>query len=212
MPFSSSEQTLNKMNSPQNTTLRARRERRREYLTQDEVNKLLAASKDATLSRNPQRDHCLLFLMVRHGLRVSEACQLKLSDIDLEHRTIYVHRLKKGKPAVHPIYNGGELKSLHDWLKIRKTIVSPHDNLFLSEQRTPLNRATVWLMMQKYAKAAGLSDLAVHPHMLRHSCGFDLANRGNDTRLIQGFLGHQNIQHTVRYTELAPNRFDKLYS
>ena len=212
MPFSNSQQTLNKMNSPQNTTLRARRERRREYLTQDEVNKLLAASKDATLSRNPQRDHCLLFLMVRHGLRVSEACQLKLSDIDLEHRTIYVHRLKKGKPAVHPIYNGGELKSLHDWLKIRKTIVSPHDNLFLSEQRTPLNRATVWLMMQKYAKAAGLSDLAVHPHMLRHSCGFDLANRGNDTRLIQGYLGHQNIQHTVKYTELAPNRFDKLYS
>ena len=198
MPFSNSQQTLNKMNSPQNTTLRARRERRREYLTQDEVNKLLAASKDATLSRNPQRDHCLLFLMVRHGLRVSEACQLKLSDIDLEHRTIYVHRLKKGKPAVHPIYNGGELKSLHDWLKIRKTIVSPHDNLFLSEQRTPLNRATVWLMMQKYAKAAGLDNLAIHPHMLRHSCGFDLANRGNDTRLIQGYLGHQNIQHTVK--------------
>jgi type 1 fimbriae regulatory protein FimB len=212
MPFSNSQQTLNKMNSPQNTTLRARRERRREYLTQDEVNKLLAASKDATLSRNPQRDHCLLFLMVRHGLRVSEACQLKLSDIDLEHRTIYVHRLKKGKPAVHPIYNGGELKSLHDWLKIRKTIVSPHDNLFLSEQRSPLSRATVWLMMQKYAKAAGLDNLAIHPHMLRHSCGFDLANRGNDTRLIQGYLGHQNIQHTVKYTELAPNRFDKLYS
>jgi site-specific recombinase XerD len=198
MPFSNSQQTLNKMNSPQNTTLRARRERRREYLTQDEVNKLLAASKDATLSRNPQRDHCLLFLMVRHGLRVSEACQLKLSDIDLEHRTIYVHRLKKGKPAVHPIYNGGELKSLHDWLKIRKTIVSPHDNLFLSEQRSPLSRATVWLMMQKYAKAAGLDNLAIHPHMLRHSCGFDLANRGNDTRLIQGYLGHQNIQHTVK--------------
>jgi len=212
MPFSNSQQTLNKMNSPQNTTLRTRRERRREYLTQDEVNKLLAASKDATLSRNPQRDHCLLFLMVRHGLRVSEACQLKLSDIDLEHRTIYVHRLKKGKPAVHPIYNGGELKSLHDWLKIRKTIVSPHDNLFLSEQRSPLSRATVWLMMQKYAKAAGLDNLAIHPHMLRHSCGFDLANRGNDTRLIQGYLGHQNIQHTVKYTELAPNRFDKLYS
>jgi len=212
MPFSSSEQTLNKMNSPQNTTLRTRRERRREYLTQDEVNKLLAASKDATLSRNPQRDHCLLFLMVRHGLRVSEACQLKLSDLDLERRSIYVHRLKKGKPAVHPIYNGGELKSLHDWLKIRKTIVSPHDNLFLSEQRSPLSRATVWLMMQKYAKAAGLDNLAIHPHMLRHSCGFDLANRGNDTRLIQGYLGHQNIQHTVKYTELAPNRFDKLYS
>jgi type 1 fimbriae regulatory protein FimB len=188
-----------------------KRERTREHLTQEEVQKLLAATKKEGLSRNPQRDHCLLFLMVRHGLRVSEACQLKLSDIDLERKTIYVHRLKKGKPAVHPIYNGGELKSLYEWLKLRKGIVSEHDNLFLSEQRTPLNRATVWLMLQKYGKAAGLDNLAIHPHMLRHACGYDLANRGNDTRLIQGFLGHQNIQHTVRYTELAPNRFDNLY-
>ena len=94
---------------------------------------------------------------------------------------------------------------------MRKGIVSEYDNLFLSEQRTPLNRATIWLMMQKYGKAAGLDNLAIHPHMLRHACGYDLANRGNDTRLIQGFLGHQNIQHTVRYTELAPNRFDNLY-
>jgi type 1 fimbriae regulatory protein FimB len=188
-----------------------KRERTREHLTQEEVQKLLAATKKEGLSRNPQRDHCLLFLMVRHGLRVSEACQLKLSDIDLERKTIYVHRLKKGKPAVHPIYNGGELKSFYEWLKVRKGIVSEYDNLFLSEQRTPLNRSTVWLMLQKYGKAAGLDALSIHPHMLRHACGYDLANRGNDTRLIQGFLGHQNIQHTVRYTDLAPSRFDKLY-
>ncbi len=188
-----------------------KRERTREHLTQEEVQKLLTAAKKEGSSRNPERNHCLLFLMARHGLRVSEACQLKLSDIDLERKTIYVHRLKKGKPAVHPIYNGGELKSLHVWLKVRNGIISEYDNLFLSEQRTPLNRATVWLMLQKCSEAAGLDDLAVHPHMLRHACGYDLANRGNDTRLIQGFLGHQNIQHTVRYTELAPNRFDKLY-
>jgi site-specific recombinase XerD len=188
-----------------------KRERTREHLTQEEVQKLLAATKKEGISRNSQRDHCLLFLMVRHGLRVSEACQLKLSDIDLERKTIYVRRLKKEKPAVHPIYNGGELKSLYEWLKIRNGIISENDDLFLSEQRTPLNRTTVWLMLQKYGKAAGLDSLAIHPHMLRHACGYDLANRGNDTRLIQGFLGHQNIQHTVRYTELAPNRFDKLY-
>jgi type 1 fimbriae regulatory protein FimB len=187
------------------------RPRTREHLTPEEVDKLLAATKTKGLSRNPQRDHCLLFLMVRHGLRVSEACRLKLSDIDLERKTIYIARLKNGKHSVHPIYNGGESKSLFEWMKIRKTIVSEHDNLFLSEQRTPLNRATVWLMMQKYAKVAGLDKLAIHPHMLRHACGYDLANRGNDTRLIQGFLGHQNIQHTVRYTELAPNRFANLY-
>src|SRR5260370_39838448 len=103
-----------------------KRERTREHLTPDEVQKLLAATKKEGLSRNPQRDHCLLFLMVRHGLRVSEACQLKLSDIDLDQKTIYVHRLKKGKHSTHPIYNGGELKSLCEWLKLRKAIVSDY--------------------------------------------------------------------------------------
>ncbi|MBV8967566.1 MAG: tyrosine-type recombinase/integrase [Verrucomicrobia bacterium] len=189
----------------------ARKERSREHLTKDEVDKLLAAAKRGDLSRNPERDHCLLFLMVRHGLRVSEAAKLKLSDVDLETRTIYIKRLKRGKPAVHPIYNAGEMKALQEWLKIRKTIVSDYDNLFLSEQRKPINRATVWMLVDKYGRAAGLGNLNLHPHMLRHACGFDLANRGNDTRLIQGYLGHQNIQHTVRYTELAPNRFANLY-
>jgi site-specific recombinase XerD len=85
------------------------------------------------------------------------------------------------------------------------------DVLFLSERRRLLSRGTVWALMQKYAKAAGLAELAVHPHMLRHACGYDLANRGADTRLIQGYLGHRNIQHTVRYTELAPNRLKNLF-
>jgi type 1 fimbriae regulatory protein FimB len=198
-------------NIKQNDIKNTRRERSREHLSPDEVQKLLAASKQKDLSRNPERDHCLLFLMVRHGLRVSEACQLKLSDVDLQQKTIYINRLKHGKPAVHPIYNGGELKSLHEWLKIRQSIQSESDNLFLSERRTPLSRVTVWLLIQKYAQAAGLVALKVHPHMLRHACGFDLANRGADTRLIQDYLGHTNIQHTVRYTELAPNRFNNLY-
>jgi type 1 fimbriae regulatory protein FimB len=190
---------------------RSRHERSREHLTPDEVTKLLTASRNKELSRNPERDYCLLFMMVRHGLRVSEACRLKISDIDLIQKTIYVQRLKHGKASVHPIYNGGELKSLHDWLKIRHSIASEYDNVFLSERKAPLSRATVWGLIQKYASAAGLDALKVHPHMLRHACGYDLANRGADTRLIQGYLGHQNIQHTVRYTELAPNRFAKLF-
>jgi site-specific recombinase XerD len=86
------------------------------------------------------------------------------------------------------------------------------DTLFISERRTPLSRSMVWLLMQRYAKAAGLEGLEglnVHPHMLRHACGFDMAHRGTDTRLIQRFLGHKNIQHTVQYTELDPTPSDK---
>ena len=69
----------------------------------------------------------------------------------------------------------------------------------------------IWVLVQKFAVAAGLGGLNIHPHTLRHSCGYDLANRGADTRLIQDFLGHQNIQHTVKYTALNPNRFANLY-
>src|SRR5271166_2210186 len=113
-------------NIKQNDIKNGRKERSREHLSPDEVQKLLAASKQNGLSRNAKRDHCILFLMIRHGLRVSEACQLKLSDVDLQHKTIYINRLKHGKPAVHPIYPGGELKSLHEWLKIRQTIESEY--------------------------------------------------------------------------------------
>lgn len=193
-----------------------RRERSREYLTPEEVTKLLTASKDKSLSRNPERDHCLLLLMVRHGLRVSEACALKLSDIDLESKVLHVKRLKNGKSTTHPLYNG-EAKAIRDWMGKRQEMsldaltLGAGDTLFISEQRTPLSRATVWVLIRKYAVAAGLDSLNIHPHMLRHACGYDLANRGADTRLIQGFLGHQNIQHTVKYTELDSRRFEGLY-
>jgi site-specific recombinase XerD len=195
---------------------RPRRERSREYLTPEEVAKLLTASKDKSLSRNPERDYCLLLLMVRHGLRVSEACKLKLSAVDLQEKVLHVKRLKNGKSTTHPIYNG-EVKAIKDWMAIRQEMsldaltLGAGDTLFISEQRTPLCRGIVWVLIRKYAKAAGLENLNIHPHMLRHACGYDLANRGADTRLIQGFLGHQNIQHTVKYTELDSKRFANLY-
>jgi type 1 fimbriae regulatory protein FimB len=81
---------------------------------------------------------------------------------------------------------------------------------FASEQRKPLHRSTVNLLLRKYSAAASLPLLA-HPHMLRHACGFALAGQGADTRLIQDYLGHRNIQHTVKYTAANPARFEKLW-
>jgi type 1 fimbriae regulatory protein FimB len=196
--------------------LHPRRERSREHLTQAEVAKLLNASRDKTLSRHPERDYCLFLLMVRHGLRVTEACRLKLSDVHMEEKELNVKRLKNGKPATHPLFIG-EVKAIKDWMAKRQEMsldaltLGAGDSLFISERRTPLSRSMVWLLMQRYAKAAGLECLHVHPHMLRHACGFDMAHRGTDTRLIQGFLGHKNIQHTVKYTELDPERFKTIY-
>ena len=104
------------------------------------------------------------------------------------------------------MYNG-EVGAVNAWLKAQHQM-QPHSNfLFLSERCKPLSRFTVCVLIKKYADAAGLGDLEIHPHMLRHACGYSLANRGADTRLIQDYLGHKNITHTVRYTKLAPGRF-----
>jgi site-specific recombinase XerD len=191
-------------------TTRTRHERTREYLTPEEVLKLLAATRLPGASRNPERDYCIMLLMSRHGLRVSELCQMKLADVDLESKILHVHRLKASNSTVHPLYNG-EPKAVASWLAARSKMRPHCDALFVSERRRPLSRCTVWLLIKNCAQAAGLEGLSIHPHMLRHACGYNLANRGADTRLIQDYLGHRSIQSTVRYTALASNRFAKLF-
>jgi type 1 fimbriae regulatory protein FimB len=81
---------------------------------------------------------------------------------------------------------------------------------FMSEQRQPLHRSTVNLALTKYGELAAL-PLRAHPHMLRHACGFALADQGADTRLIQDYLGHRYIGHTVKYTATNPARFERLW-
>jgi type 1 fimbriae regulatory protein FimB len=84
------------------------------------------------------------------------------------------------------------------------------DAFFITERRGPLSRKTAWLMIRDYGRRAGL-PVEAHPHMLRHACGCALADQGADTRLIQDYLGHRNIQHTVRYTATNPARFERLW-
>ena len=193
-----------------NSSKSARAHRRREYLTADEVERLLAASK--TTSRNPERDYALLLLAYRHGLRVSELCSLRLSDVNLEAGEFHVSRLKGSDSGSHPFYNG-ESAAIRAWLVERAKLNPPEscDTLFISERRKPLSRITVWLIISQVAQAAGLEHLDVHPHMLRHSCGYALINKGVDVRTIQGYLGHKSISSTVRYTKLDSRRFAKLF-
>lgn len=178
----------------------------RKHLTQAEVEHLIAATKN---SRNEARDRALLLLMFRHGLRVSEACAMGLSQVDVESRVLHVARLKKGLSTTHPL-RADELRAIKAWLVARQKMNPACDAFFVSERRTPLNRRTAWHAIRGYGEKAGLS-LAAHPHMLRHACGYELANQGADTRLIQDYLGHRNIQHTVQYTATNPARFEKLW-
>lgn len=178
----------------------------RKHLTQVEVDKLLAAVKGA---RHETRDRCLILLTFRHGLRVSEAGGLKLSDVDMEGRSLHVRRLKRGLSTTHPP-RGDELRVLKAWLAERARMKPEGKALFISERRQSLSHKTAWVLIRDYGEAAGLA-LPAHPHMLRHACGFALADQGADTRLIQDYLGHRNIQHTVRYTATNPARFERLW-
>jgi type 1 fimbriae regulatory protein FimB len=178
----------------------------RKHLTAHEVDKLISTTKG---SRFEARDRCLLLMMFRHGLRVSEACALQLDQVDTESRVLHVARLKKGLSTTHPV-RADELRVIRARLTDRAVMKATCTTFFVSQHRKPLNRRTAWLAIRKYGDLAGL-ELPVHLHQLRHACGFALADQGADTRLIHYYLGHSDIRHTVIYTATNPARFERLW-
>lgn len=173
--------------------------RPREYLTPAEVERLMAAA--GQVGRHRHRDRTLILMLYRHALRVSEAVALRWDMADLEQGLLHVQRLKNGVPSVHPL-RGPQLRALR---RLRRDYPStPY--LFVTERGGPITDSAVRKMVARAGELAGIG-FPVHPHMLRHAAGFKLANDGQDTRAIQHYMGHRNIQHTVRYTELAPDRF-----
>ena len=177
-------------------------ERRRDFLGEAEIAALLDA---ASRGRHGARDHLLILMMYRHGLRVSEAIALRREDANLKEARLWIARLKNGLSVEQPIA-GDELRAIKRWLGIRRDHLPW---LFLSERGQPLSRQSVNYIVAAAAKRADLA--LVNPHMLRHSCGFALANRGYDLRLIQDYLGHRDPKHTARYTRIAAKRFDGLW-
>ncbi len=177
--------------------------RPREYLTVKEVELLLTSARGR--GRYGHRDATMILIAYRHGLRAAELCALRWDQIDFSRGLLHVQRLKNGTPSVHPI-GGAEIRALRR-LK-REQLESRH--VFLTERRAPMTTAGVRKMMARIGETAEF-PFPVHPHMLRHACGYKLANDGQDTRAVQHYLGHKNIQHTVRYTELSPERFKSFW-
>jgi integrase len=128
---------------------------------------------------------------------------MQWTQVHLDSATLHVTRRKNGTPATHPL-TGRELRALR---RLQREQTPSSAYVFVSERGTPFSTEGLARMLQRAAKVAGMEALRPHVHMLRHACGFKLANAGHDTRSIQAYLGHKNIQHTVRYTELAPGRF-----
>ena len=173
--------------------------RSREYLTPHEVDKLIAAA--GRLGRHGHRDAAMVLVAYRHGLRVGELVSLRWDQVDLKQGLLHVHRLKNGMPSNHPV-RGPELRALRQ--QLRDYPPSPY--VFTGERQGPLTETAVRKIVARAGEAARLG-FPVHPHMLRHATGYKLANDGQDTRAIQHYLGHTNITHTVRYTDLRSDRF-----
>jgi type 1 fimbriae regulatory protein FimB len=184
---------------------------RRKYLSPDEARRLIEAA--GNVGRQGERDKLLLTLMFRHGLRVSEAIDLRWTDFDLDApkarpffdldapkaRPFWVRRLKGSKDPVHTL----EPDTVRSLRKAKSE--SDGQYVFRSERGGPLSVDTVQSIV---ARAGRVAELGVqcHPHMLRHACGFFLAEEGTDTRLIQDYLGHRDIKSTVIYTETSQRR------
>ncbi len=183
---------------PANVTRRSR-----EYLTAEEVDLLLRTARRQ--GRYGQRNATLILLMYRHGLRAAEVIRLQWAMLDLKAALLHVRRVKNGLAALHPL-RGSELRALRHLQHAYAGMAY----VFVSERGSPLTARTVHHIVAEAGRAAGFA-FPVHPHMLRHACGFYLANKGVDTRVLQQYLGHRNIQHTVRYTELTAQRFQNFW-
>jgi site-specific recombinase XerD len=180
--------------------------RTREHLTEAEIVKLLNALKK---SRHGHRDWLIGLMIYRHGLRVSEACDLRWDDIDLGKRTIIVRRLKGSTDSSHYLERD-ELTGLKRLKREQDADGTLSSYVFGNERAQPFGRMGIARMIERAGEAAGLA-FRVHVHMLRHSTGYALANRGMDTRRLQHFLGHASITNTVRYTAMSPEPFKDIW-
>jgi integrase len=150
-------------------------------------------------NRHGHRDATMILLTYRHGLRAAELCDLRWDQVDFNGAALHVRRVKN-TPSTHPV-QGDELRALRRLQRASPT--SPF--VFVSERGSPFTTAGFARMIERTAAGAGL-EIKAHPHMLRHACGYALANKGHDTRAIQGWPGHRSITSTAVYTALAPNR------
>ena len=176
-----------------------RQRRAREHLTETEIERLMTVARQD--GRYGHRDATAILIAFRHGLRASELVDLQWDQIEFVQKTIRVHRAKNGTGSAHYLGNS-ELRALRRLQ--RENPPGPH--IFVSERGGPVTTAWFRKMMARLGERARM-PFSIHPHMLRHSCGFLFANQGKDTRSLQAYLGHRNIQSTVRYTAMAPDRF-----
>lgn len=179
-------------------------------LTQNEILSVLKLAASES-----KRNHAMILLAFKHGLRASEVCALRTSDIDLKNGTIVISRLKgslkssqdlldlPGQPLI------SEKRVLKAWLEERATYRDQSDYLFLSQKGGQLDRSAFFRVFQSIAERAGLPAGKRHPHCLKHSLGFYLVEQGVSLPSIQQTLGHKSLASTGVYLKVTDARANR---
>jgi integrase len=183
-------------NKPKNKARRAR-----EYLTPEEVAHLIDSAR--ALGRHGVRDAALILMAYRHALRVGEIVSLRWGQINMSEKKLQVIRLKSGKPSVHSL-DADEIDALTN---LRLHGAADCEFVFRSERGGPLGNRSVHVIVARAGRMAGV-DFSVHPHMLRHSMGYQLAARGVDVETIRAYLGHRDAQYTIKYNPSDRDSFE----
>lgn len=172
-----------------------------DYLTVAEIDELFNSIRTDNIFE--LRDKCIFELLYSAGLRISEACNLKLSDVDLEGMTLTIQG-KGGRERLVP-FGEKALNILKEYLaKSRPEILKNRtcDYLFVSKKGSYINRKSVWRLLHTYIRRTSIKK-KVTPHTLRHSFATHLIENQADIRAVQELLGHIDISTTQIYTHMA---------
>ena len=174
-----------------------------QFLTKAELKALFDKAK-----MNSARDYCMILLAYRHGMRVSEVCNISVGNLDLDARNI---RCQRGKGSISNWQQlaEDEIKAIKTWLKRRPK--SANDYLFISRKGSPVSRSQFFRIFKKHSVAVGIPQAKQHPHVLKHSLGTHLANAGVPVQVIQSRLGHRNVQNTMVYLQISSGYVDRAF-
>jgi type 1 fimbriae regulatory protein FimB/type 1 fimbriae regulatory protein FimE len=173
------------------------------HLEEEEVKQLMTAARQ--LGRNGHRDATMILLAFHHGLRASEVCHLRWDHVYLDRQDVFITRCKGSKSGMHLLFPD-------DITALKKLGPERTGYVFRSEAKAdpgPVSESGFHKIVNRAGKAAGLGS-KVHPHMLRHACGFWLRRQRHDVLDIQQWLGHVNIQNTQRYTAAGPDHWREI--